>query len=214
MRMSIKPGLLTSDTFFWWSIPGWVEGGLLLHDNHTDGCHSWDPAHHHHQVIGLANACHLCCTTDEMTNHLFRPGLANTDEELHHREGRNTTTTDTLLDLLTNCFPPNLVQVVFFFSFSTPSTHQFGPVSKSWRTDNQAIEPNTKTITDKINQKRNRQQQHKNNNWSVLGVTTTTLQHFLQNFPQNILSVIDAKKLSRQQCSSTKPSSSTPAMLP
>merc|ERR1712013_24662 len=28
----------------------------------------------------------------------------------HHQEGRNTTTTDTLLDLLTNCFPPNLVQ--------------------------------------------------------------------------------------------------------
>ena len=47
-----------------------------------------------------------------MTINLFRPGLANTEEQLHHREGRNTTTTDTLLDLLTNCFPPNLVQVM------------------------------------------------------------------------------------------------------
>ena len=107
---------------------GRVEGGLLLHDNHTDGCHSWDPAHHHHQVIGPANAC----STNEMTNHLFSPGLANTDEELHHREGRNTTTTDTLLDLLTNCFPPNLVQVVFsFFAQREIFTHRFGPVGKS-----------------------------------------------------------------------------------
>ena len=46
-----------------------------------------------------------------MTWYLFRPGLANTEEELEQREGRNTTTTDTLLDLLTNCFPPNLIQV-------------------------------------------------------------------------------------------------------
>ena len=47
-----------------------------------------------------------------LEGNLFRPGLANTEEELEHREGRNTTTTDTLLDLLTNCFPPNLVQVI------------------------------------------------------------------------------------------------------
>lgn len=41
----------------------------------------------------------------------IRPGLANTEESLVAREkGRNSTTVDTLLDLLTNCFPPNLVQ--------------------------------------------------------------------------------------------------------
>ena len=37
------------------------------------------------------------------------------------REGRNTTTTDTLLDLLTNCFPPNLIQV------------QYHPLPPQWR---------------------------------------------------------------------------------
>lgn len=53
-----------------------------------------------------------------LQDNLFRPGLANTEEQLHHREGRNTTTTDTLLDLLTNCFPPNLVQVEYTVSFT------------------------------------------------------------------------------------------------
>jgi len=40
----------------------------------------------------------------------IRPGLANSDEVLEKRESSKGTTTDTLLDLLTNCFPPNLIQ--------------------------------------------------------------------------------------------------------
>lgn len=43
----------------------------------------------------------------------IRPGMANRDTEtqLGNRQGgRNSTTVDTLMDLLTNCFPPNLVQ--------------------------------------------------------------------------------------------------------
>ena len=90
--------------------PGWAEGGLLLHDNYIDCCHSGNPPHYHHQVI--LTFCKKLKDNQPMTNSIFRPGLANTEEELHHREGRNTTTTDTLLDLLTNCFPPNLVQVM------------------------------------------------------------------------------------------------------
>ena len=31
--------------------PGWAEGGLLLHDNYIDCCHSGNPPHYHHQVI-------------------------------------------------------------------------------------------------------------------------------------------------------------------
>merc|ERR1712088_711423 len=66
--------------------------------------------------IGLRAVCYYMTTTlmavtlGILLTITIRPGLANTDEELQHREGRNTTTTDTLLDLLTNCFPPNLVQ--------------------------------------------------------------------------------------------------------
>merc|ERR1711936_1245755 len=66
--------------------------------------------------VGLRAVCYYMTTTlmavtlGILLTITIRPGLANTDEELHHREGRNTTTTDTLLDLLTNCFPPNLVQ--------------------------------------------------------------------------------------------------------
>merc|ERR1711962_981926 len=41
----------------------------------------------------------------------IRPGLANTEEQLgEQHKGRNSTTADTLLDLLANCFPPNLIQ--------------------------------------------------------------------------------------------------------
>merc|ERR1712051_16586 len=66
--------------------------------------------------VGLRAVCYYMTTTliavtlGILLTITIRPGLANTEEELHHREGRNTTTTDTLLDLLTNCFPPNLVQ--------------------------------------------------------------------------------------------------------
>merc|ERR1712013_874048 len=66
--------------------------------------------------IGLRAVCYYMTTTlmavtlGILLTITIRPGLANTEEELHHKEGRNTTTTDTLLDLLTNCFPPNLVQ--------------------------------------------------------------------------------------------------------
>merc|ERR1712051_643326 len=66
--------------------------------------------------VGLRAVCYYMTTTliavtlGIILTITIRPGLANTEEELHHREGRNTTTTDTLLDLLTNCFPPNLVQ--------------------------------------------------------------------------------------------------------
>merc|ERR1712051_788846 len=66
--------------------------------------------------VGLRAVCYYMTTTliavtlGIILTITIRPGLANTEEQLHHREGRNTTTTDTLLDLLTNCFPPNLVQ--------------------------------------------------------------------------------------------------------
>ena len=64
-------------------------------------------------TLGILLTITIRCSFSPLANlkNLFRPGLANTEEELQHREGRNTTTTDTLLDLLTNCFPPNLVQV-------------------------------------------------------------------------------------------------------
>merc|ERR1712115_256967 len=66
--------------------------------------------------IGLRAVCYYMTTTlmavtlGILLTITIRPGLANTEEELHQQEGRNTTTTDTLLDLLTNCFPPILVQ--------------------------------------------------------------------------------------------------------
>merc|ERR1712130_702061 len=66
--------------------------------------------------VGLRAVCYYMTTTliavtlGILLTITIRPGLANTEEELEQREGRNTTTTDTLLDLLTNCFPPNLIQ--------------------------------------------------------------------------------------------------------
>jgi Na+/H+-dicarboxylate symporter len=40
----------------------------------------------------------------------IRPGIANSDEVLEKMESTKGTTTDTLLDLFTNCFPRNLIQ--------------------------------------------------------------------------------------------------------
>jgi len=40
----------------------------------------------------------------------IRPGFANSEEVLEKKEASKGTTTDTLLDLFTNCFPPNLIQ--------------------------------------------------------------------------------------------------------
>ena len=41
----------------------------------------------------------------------IRPGTANTDQVIEEGEDSKGTAVDTLLDLITNCFPPNLVQV-------------------------------------------------------------------------------------------------------
>lgn len=67
--------------------------------------------------VGLRAVCYYMTTTliavtlGIILTVSIRPGLANTEEQLEQRPaGRNTTTTDTLLDLLTNCFPPNLIQ--------------------------------------------------------------------------------------------------------
>ena len=40
----------------------------------------------------------------------IQPGTANTDTIIDEQEESKSTAVDTLLDLLTNCFPPNLVQ--------------------------------------------------------------------------------------------------------
>ena len=42
---------------------------------------------------------------------VIQPGTANTDTLIEDKEEGKGTAIDTLLDLLTNCFPPNLVQV-------------------------------------------------------------------------------------------------------
>jgi len=41
---------------------------------------------------------------------VIQPGAANTDTHIQEREESKGTAIDTLLDLFTNCFPPNLVQ--------------------------------------------------------------------------------------------------------
>ena len=44
----------------------------------------------------------------------IQPGAANTDTVIHSAaEDKQGTAVDTLLDLVTNCFPPNLIQVLF-----------------------------------------------------------------------------------------------------
>ena len=48
---------------------------------------------------------------------VIQPGAANTDTAIQEKEETKGTAIDTLLDLFTNCFPPNLVQVcvtIFF----------------------------------------------------------------------------------------------------
>ena len=52
----------------------------------------------------LAVTLGICLTVS------IRPGLANADEVLEKKDSEKGTTADTLLDLLTNCFPPNLAQ--------------------------------------------------------------------------------------------------------
>ena len=42
---------------------------------------------------------------------VIQPGAANTDTVIEDKEDSKGTAVDTLLDLFTNCFPPNLVQV-------------------------------------------------------------------------------------------------------
>ena len=42
---------------------------------------------------------------------VIQPGAANTDTVIEEKENSQGTAVDTLLDLFTNCFPPNLVQV-------------------------------------------------------------------------------------------------------
>ncbi|XP_023342798.1 putative sodium-dependent excitatory amino acid transporter glt-4 [Eurytemora carolleeae] len=46
----------------------------------------------------------------------IRPGIGGNEEQVKSATGRNSTTVDTLLDLVMNCFPPNLVQA---------TTHQY-----------------------------------------------------------------------------------------
>jgi len=41
---------------------------------------------------------------------VIQPGAANTDTAIQEKEETKGTAIDTLLDLFTNCFPPNLVQ--------------------------------------------------------------------------------------------------------
>merc|ERR1712063_86367 len=47
---------------------------------------------------------------------VIQPGAANTDTHIQEREESKGTAIDTLLDLFTNCFPPNLVQVSIVMS--------------------------------------------------------------------------------------------------
>ena len=52
----------------------------------------------------LAVSLGICLTV------VIQPGAANTDTVIDQKEESKSTAVDTLLDLFTNCFPPNLVQ--------------------------------------------------------------------------------------------------------
>jgi len=62
-------------------------------------------------VIYYMTTTALAVTLGVILTITIRPGVGNQEQELSSSSGsRNSTTVDTLLDLVTNCFPPNLVQ--------------------------------------------------------------------------------------------------------